>query len=154
MIIKTFWNSSVNKIIVAKKIDTQAIVGYAAFLVQEPSKEYVQKLRQAQRKHHVKAPQGSYLMRIGVRAKCQRQGIGRKLMDYLLTNFPAHLTLDVSTDNAKAVAFYHRLGLVVERTYITEEDKVEFAAFSTPKDFVYAGLQTPSAPAKVEEEKK
>ena len=56
MIIKTFWNSSVNKIIVAKKIDTQAILGYAAFLVQEPSKEYVQKLRRAQKKHHVKAP--------------------------------------------------------------------------------------------------
>ena len=45
MMIKTFWNSAVNKIIVAKKADTQAIVGYAAFLPQEPSKEYVQKLR-------------------------------------------------------------------------------------------------------------
>ena len=32
MMIKTFWSSSVNKIIVAKKQDTQAIVGYAAFL--------------------------------------------------------------------------------------------------------------------------
>ena len=43
MIIKTFWKSNVNKIIVARKVDTQAIVGYAAFLQQEPSKEYVQK---------------------------------------------------------------------------------------------------------------
>jgi len=41
MIIKTFWKSAVNKIIVAKKSDTQAIVGYAAFLTQEPSKEYI-----------------------------------------------------------------------------------------------------------------
>jgi len=46
MIIKTFLNSNVNKIIVAKKMDTQAIVGYAAFLAQDPSKEYVQKQRQ------------------------------------------------------------------------------------------------------------
>ena len=33
MIIKTFWKSNVNRIIVARKKDTQAIVGYAAFLV-------------------------------------------------------------------------------------------------------------------------
>ena len=43
MIIKTFWKSAVNKIIVARKSDTQAIVGYAAFLQQEPSKAYIQK---------------------------------------------------------------------------------------------------------------
>jgi hypothetical protein len=29
------------------------------------------------------------------------------------------------------------LGLVIDRTYITEEEKVEFAAFATPEDFVY-----------------
>eukprot|EP00354_Favella_ehrenbergii_P011681 CAMPEP_0170470590 /NCGR_PEP_ID=MMETSP0123-20130129/13006_1 /TAXON_ID=182087 /ORGANISM="Favella ehrenbergii, Strain Fehren 1" /LENGTH=111 /DNA_ID=CAMNT_0010737783 /DNA_START=224 /DNA_END=559 /DNA_ORIENTATION=+ len=110
--IKTFWSSNVNKIIVAKKSDTQAIVGYAAFLTQEPSKEYVQKQRKLQRKHNVKVPQGSYLMRIGVRS--QRQGIGKKLMQYLLSNYPTHLTLDVSTDNAKAMAFYERLGLVIK----------------------------------------
>ena len=33
MMVKTFWKSTVNKIIVARKKDTQAIVGYAAFLV-------------------------------------------------------------------------------------------------------------------------
>ena len=33
MIMKTFWKSEVNKMIMAKKSDTQAIVGYAAFLV-------------------------------------------------------------------------------------------------------------------------
>ncbi len=76
-------------------------------------------------------------MRIGVRARCQRQGIGRKLMEYMLANYPAHLSLDVSTDNAQAIGFYHRLGLVIDRTYITEEEKVEFAAFVTPEDFVY-----------------
>ena len=31
-IMKTFWNSAVNKIIVARKGDTHAIMGYAAFL--------------------------------------------------------------------------------------------------------------------------
>ena len=39
MIMKTFWRSDVNKMIVARKSDTQAIVGYAAFLVQDPSKK-------------------------------------------------------------------------------------------------------------------
>jgi len=76
-------------------------------------------------------------MRIGVRARCQRQGIGRKLMEYLLTNYPVHLNLDVSTDNDKAMAFYRRLGLVVDRLYVTEEDQVEFAAFTTPTSFLY-----------------
>ena len=71
-IMKTFWRSNVNKIIVARKKDTDAIVGYAAFLVQEPTKEYVQRQRVLQGKHHVKLPQGSYLMRIGVRERCQR----------------------------------------------------------------------------------
>lgn len=137
MMIKTFWKSNVNKIIVAKKKDTQAIVGYAAFIVEDASKEYIQKQRQLQKKHHVNVPQGSYLMRIGVRARCQRQGIGRKLMEYLLLSYPVHLNLDVSTDNQKAFAFYHSLGLVIDRTYITEEEQVEFAAFRTPKDFVY-----------------
>lgn len=69
-IVKTFWKSQVNKIIVARKSDTQAIVGYAAFLVQEPSKEYVAKQRKLQRKHNIKVPMGAYLMRIGVRARC------------------------------------------------------------------------------------
>ena len=43
--VKTFWKSNVNKIIVARKKDAQAIVGYAAFLVQDASKDYVQKQR-------------------------------------------------------------------------------------------------------------
>ena len=137
MIIKTFWKSTVNKIIVARKSDTQAIVGYAAFLQQEPSKAYVQKQRQLQRKHHIKVPQGAYLMRIGVRARCQRQGIGRKLLEYLFEHYPAHLGLDVSTDNQQAINFYHRVGLNISKKYITEEEKIEFAAFTTPEDFVY-----------------
>ena len=72
---------------VAKKSDTESIVGYACF----------------QETHDGK---GCYLMRIGVRSKCQRQGIGRKLMAYLFNKYPKHLSLDVSTDNMKAELFY------------------------------------------------
>lgn len=75
-------------------------------------------------------------MRIGVRSKSQRQGIGRQLMDFLFEKFPRHLALDVSTDNAKAVNFYKRVGLVVTDTYLSEE-KVEFNKFETPVGFVH-----------------
>ena len=76
-------------------------------------------------------------MRIGVRARCQRQGIGRKLFEYLFREYPAFLCLDVSTDNQSAMNFYHRMGLNITRTYVTEEEKVEFVEFTTPEDFVY-----------------
>lgn len=81
-ILKSFWKSPSNKIIVARKSDTQSIVGYACFLEMDG---------------------GCYLMRIGVRTKLQRHGIGRRLMDYLFARYPNHLSLDVSTDNLKAV---------------------------------------------------
>ena len=86
-ILKTFWRSAVNLIIVAKKADTSAIVGYAAFLITHEGK-------------------GCYLMRIAVRSRCQRQGIGRHIMSWLLSNHPASLELDVSTDNDNAIGFY------------------------------------------------
>lgn len=75
-------------------------------------------------------------MRIGVRSRCQRQGIGRKLMVYLFNKYPAHLSLDVSTDNDKAVTFYQRIGLMIADTYVTD-DKVEFNKFETPEGFSY-----------------
>ena len=50
-IVRTFWQSQMNKIVVARKADTGAIVGYAAFL---PTRE----------------GKGSYLMRIAVRPRC------------------------------------------------------------------------------------
>jgi len=140
MIVKRFWNSSVNKLIVAKKHDTQAIVGYAAFHVQDPARAIMQKQINEQKKAGIKKPkttQGCYLMRIGVRALCQKQGIGRKLIEHLLENYPAHLTLDVSTDNTKAMSFYERIGLQIDNIYVTDEQKVEFATFKTPEGFVY-----------------
>ena len=56
-------------------------------------------------------------------------------MDYLFEKYPAHLSLDVSTDNEKAVKFYHKCRLNLAETYISEE-KVEFAKFETPSDFI------------------
>lgn len=137
---KTFWKSEVNKMIVAKKADTQAIVGYAAFLVQDPPKKEMQRQIQEQRKAGIKKPkttQGCYLMRIAVNSKCQGQGIGFKLMEYLFVNYTAHLELDVSTDNNKAVGFYKRIGLELTKLYVTEEQKIEFATFKTPEGFKY-----------------
>lgn len=34
--------------------------------------------------------------------------------------------------------FYVRVGLEIEKKYITTEEKVEFATFTSPEDFVYA----------------
>ena len=69
----------------ARKSDTKAIVGYACYLEMDG---------------------GCYLMRIAVRSKCQRSGIGKKLMQYLFEKYPFYISLDVSTDNAKALGFY------------------------------------------------
>ena len=97
-IMKQFWQSPNNKILIARKVDTQAIVGYAIISISDPKEP-----RLANKK---RIPQ-VYLLRIGVRVNSQRQGIGRKLMNYLLENYPEHpISLDVSTDNAKAVGFY------------------------------------------------
>ena len=56
-------------------------------------------------------------------------------MNYMFTKYPNYLSLDVSTDNTKAMNFYKRIGLSLVETYLSE-DKVEFAKFETPKDFV------------------
>ena len=58
-------------------------------------------------------------------------------MEYLFQNYPAHFSLDVSTDNVKAVGFYKRVGLKIDKLYITEESQVEFATFKTPENFKY-----------------
>jgi ribosomal protein S18 acetylase RimI-like enzyme len=62
-------------------------------------------------------------------------------MDYLFEKYPNHLSLDVSTDNIKAVNFYHRVGLEVTETYLSEE-KVEFNKFETPAHFVHRRAST------------
>lgn len=76
-----------------------------------------------------------YLLRIGVRINSQRQGIGRKLMNYLLETYPEHpISLDVSTDNTSAVKFYKSCGLRVRELYLSMPDNVEFALFESPLD--------------------
>ena len=125
-IMKQFWQSVNNKIIVAKKRDTGAVVGYAIFSVSDPVDERFGKKKRIP---------GVYLLRIGVRINNQRMGIGRRLIDYLLTNYPHHaMTLDVSTDNDKAVRFYQRVGLQIRSIYLSVPDEVEFALFETPLD--------------------
>jgi len=74
-IMKQFWQSPNNKILIARKVDTQAIVGYAIISISDPKEPRIGKNK--------RIPQ-VYLLRIGVRVNCQRQGIGRKLMNYIL----------------------------------------------------------------------
>lgn len=55
-------------------------------------------------------------------------------MTYLLETYPKHaLSLDVSTDNSQAVSFYRKMGLKIQKLYMSPED-VEFALFETPLD--------------------
>ena len=123
-IMKDFYGSMNNRIIVARKQDTQAIVGYAIFSECD--------LKDA--RFGKKRIPSVYLLRIGVRINSQRQGIGRKLVNYLLETFPTHaLSLDVSTDNDNAVAFYRKVGLKIQRIYMSP-DEVEFALFESPLD--------------------
>jgi len=105
----------VNRVIVARKADSGAIVGYAAFMPTHDNK-------------------GSYLMRIAVRPRCQGSGIGRKLINWLMQNYPQHLELDVSSDNERAIGFYHRIGLVVAKEYETGRPAVKFFKFSSTEE--------------------
>ena len=76
-----------------------------------------------------------YLLRIGVRINTQRMGIGRKMMSWLFKTYPQHsLSLDVSTDNDKALNFYRKNGLRIKDIYLSVPDNVEFALFETPLD--------------------
>ena len=134
---KEFYKSAVNKIIIARKKDTKAIVGYAIFSVCD----------MVDARFGKKPLPSVYLLRIGVRINSQRQGIGKKLFSYLLDTYPKHgLSLDVSTDNESAIVFYKKMGLAIRELYLSEPDKVEFALLETPLDkkgikipFVVAG---------------
>ena len=77
-----------------------------------------------------------YLLRIGVRINSQRQGIGRKLMNFMFETYPEHsLSLDVNSESDQAVNFYRKCGLMIKKVYVTPEpDNVEFATFETPLD--------------------
>lgn len=124
-VMKEFWRSPNAKIIVAKKRTTGAILGYAIFTdndTRDPrfGKRWIKMC---------------YLMRIAVRKNNQGQGIGKKLVNYLFLNYQQNsLSLDVSTDNVNAIEFYKRVGLKIKEIYLSEADKVEFAAMESEMD--------------------
>ena len=124
-IMKQFWGSANTKILVAKKRDSGAILAYAVFSAGDTKDSRFGK----------KWIKSCYLLRIAVRLNSQRQGIGKKLINHLFVTYSEYaLSLDVSTDNDKAVEFYKRVGLKVQRIYISEPDKVEFAQFENEMD--------------------
>ena len=123
-IMKEFWKSNNNKILVARKKETHSIIGYAIFTVNDPKDA-----------RFGKRVDSCYLLRIGVRINSQRQGVGKMMLNYLMQTYPEHaLSLDVSTDNTKAVRFYTKMGLKISSIYLSQPDLVEFALFETPLD--------------------
>ena len=39
--------------------------------------------------------------------------------------------LDVSTDNSRAIGFYHKMGLEIVKRYVSDIEKIEFVCFET-----------------------
>ena len=122
---KELWRSSNNKIILAKKKSTGAILGFSIYSVYDHKDARFGKNR-------IKS---CYLHRIAVRINSQGQGIGKQMVNFLLMNYPNHaLSLDVRTDSLYAVEFYKRVGLKVQRIYMSEPDKIEFAQMESELD--------------------
>ena len=109
-IMKQFWNSRSNKIIVAQKKNSNSISGFAVFFTQKDG--------------------SCYLMRIGVRSSSQRKGVGKLLVNHLLKEYDNKLELEVSSDNTQAIKFYLKIGLKLSSEYMTNEG-VSFSQFST-----------------------
>jgi ribosomal protein S18 acetylase RimI-like enzyme len=78
----------------------------------------------------VERDQGAYLHRIGVIKTFQRKGVGRLLIQWLLDHFEQKLSLEVTSDNEKAIKFYYGIGLILTEEYTTKEG-VEFFKFSS-----------------------
>ena len=87
-ILKQFWKSKSNKIIVAQKNNSTSISGYACYIPQ--------------------ADGSCYLMRIAVRNASQRKGIGKQLMNYMFKQYNGKMELEVSADNVKGIKFYEK----------------------------------------------
>jgi len=69
-------------------------------------------------------------MRIAVSIHFQRHGVGRLLVNNLLSKAEGRMSLEVTKDNDKAVGFYKRVGLRITEDYTTDAG-VEFYKFST-----------------------
>ena len=111
-ILKQFWKSRENKIIVAQK-NLKTFCGYACYIPQKDG--------------------SCYLMRIAVRNSHQRKGIGRLLMNQLMDEFHGKVELEVSADNTKAVNFYKKTGLILKNEFDTQEG-VKFYKFSSKEE--------------------
>ena len=110
-ILKQFWKSKTNKIIVAQKNNSTSISGYACFIPQSDG--------------------SCYLMRIAVRNASQRKGIGRQLMNYMFKEYMNKMELEVSADNLKGVKFYQKyFGVTKSSEYITN-DGVKFYKYKS-----------------------
>lgn len=75
-IFRAFWNSRTNRIVVAKRVGTGAILGYAIFTIGDVTDERFGKQR-------IKT---CYLQRMAVRVANQNQGIYEQLIDHILLN--------------------------------------------------------------------
>ena len=109
-VLKGFWKSPNDKLIIARKAEGKSIIGYACY---------------------VEMNDGCYLMRIGVKSQWQRRGIGKQLINYLFKKYPKYLSLDVNDDNFKGIDFYTRIGLIPALNYKVL-DTCGFIKFETP----------------------
>jgi ribosomal protein S18 acetylase RimI-like enzyme len=67
----------------------------------------------------------------------QRQGIGRQLIEKIISYYPEHaLTLEANADSEKSIKFYEGIGMKIKKLVTIEEDDetCEFALFETPLD--------------------
>ena len=51
--------------------------------------------------------------------KCRNQGIGSKLIEFVLNTYDFPLSLKVVASNTKAISFYEKYGFVVQRSFET-----------------------------------
>jgi len=105
-----------NIILVAKRMSTGAILGYAVYTLGDLTDARIENQR-------VKS---CYLHRIAVREHNQGLGLGTRLMSKILASHPEHaLSCDVRCDNADAQRFFQKFGLKYKRTYAVSEENIE-----------------------------
>ena len=70
--------------------------------------------------------EGSYIAGLFVKKEYQREGIGRKLIDYCKAKYP-YLILDVFMKNEKAVNFYKKNDFIVQEEGINQDtEEIEY----------------------------
>jgi ribosomal protein S18 acetylase RimI-like enzyme len=74
-------------------------------------------------------PASAHITQLFVDARCQGQGIGRALLDFMKERFPAGWSLNVLLENRKAIAIYERYGLTRGRpslSPVSRRERLEF----------------------------